>query len=151
MILCAIADFPRWTGLHPRFLALARFLEEADLGSLPEGRSPIDGEHLFALVSRAAQARPEAPLEAHRTYIDVQVILAGVDLMGWAPLSACQEVSVPYDAGRDIAFFGDKPQSLVPVPGGHLAIFFPEDAHAPLIGEAATVHKLVFKVRAATA
>ena len=89
----------------------------------------------------------EAQLEVHRRFVDVQVILRGTDRMGWAPLAACRHEAQAYDPERDIAFFHDAPAACVDVPAGHLAVFFPEDAHAPLIGGGETVHKLVFKAR----
>jgi len=150
MLLCAISDFKHQRALHPRFAALARFLEQTKLRDLPPGRTAIEGEDLLVIVDPAATPRLEAPLEAHRTYIDVQVVVSGTDTMGWAPLSACGTVTQPYDPDKDIIFFAEKPLSFVPVPQGHLAIFFPEDAHAPLTGMGGPVHKLVFKVRAAT-
>jgi biofilm protein TabA len=148
MILSAISDFKQLVPLHPRFAALAEFLDKIEVSNLPEGRMEIEGSDLFVIVNPTATTRAEAPLEAHRTYIDVQVIVKGLDTMGWAPLSICHEVSAPYDIEKDIVFFKETPLSLVPIPAGHLAVFFPNDAHAPLIGDGSPVHKLVFKIRA---
>jgi YhcH/YjgK/YiaL family protein len=150
MILCAIPDFRCHVPLHPRFPALADFLERLDLAALPEGRTDLDGDDIFVVASPKARTKPqaEAALEAHRKYIDVQVVLSGIDTMGWSPLSICTEVAVPFNAECDIEFFANPPASLVPVPAGCLTIFFPEDAHAPLIGSCDSVYKLVFKVRA---
>lgn len=149
MILCPITQFSRYRRLHPLFPAVEEFLVGADLHAIPEGRLPLRGEDLYVSSSPRARTRPasEAPLEAHRAYIDVQVILEGADTMGWSPLAACREPSAPYDPGKDLTFFRDAPESLITVPAGHLAVFFPEDAHAPLIGDGRTVKKLVLKVR----
>jgi len=149
MILAPICNFRSFAGLHPRFARLADFLEQLDLVALPEGRTALEGEDIFVMASPSARTRAiaEAPLEVHRNYIDVQAVLSGIDTMGWAPLSKCTEIAVPFDSERDIAFFENPPVSLVPVSAGCLAVFFPEDAHAPLIGDGGSVHKLVFKVR----
>jgi biofilm protein TabA len=149
MILARVRDFRSFIPLHGRFARLADFLEQLDLSALPEGRMALEGEDIFVIASPNACTRSfiEAALEAHRTYIDVQVVLSGIDTMGWAPLAACTRITQPYDAERDIEFFSDPPLSLVPVTSGSLSVFFPEDAHAPLIGDGASVHKLVFKVR----
>jgi YhcH/YjgK/YiaL family protein len=150
MILASIRDFRSFSALHPFFPRLADFLERQDLAAVPEGRTVLDGEELFVIASHAActRALTEAPLEAHRNYIDVQVVLSGIDTMGWSPLLKCTEITAPFDVERDIEFYADPPMNLVTVPAGCLAIFFPEDAHAPLIGDGHSVHKLVFKVRA---
>lgn len=147
MILCPLSEFQRYRGLHPAFPAVEAFLARPDLDALPEGRLELEGDALYVSSAPQARTRPAAPLEAHRAYLDVQVVLAGTDTMGWAPLGACGEPSGPYDPIKDIVFFAGEPQQRIPVLPGQLAIFFPEDAHAPLLGEGSPVRKLVVKVR----
>ena len=60
-------------------------------------------------------------------------------------LLPCQKPQGEYDAEKDIEFFEDVPDSYVTVLPGEFAVFFPEDAHAPLIGTG-EVHKVVIKV-----
>lgn len=146
MILCPIADFHRYAALHPRF-ALVLDALKGDLNALPEGRTTLDGDDAFVIASPNAATRPEPPLEAHQAYIDIQVILKGVDTMGWAKRESLTPTA-PFDAAKDIVFFREPSFTRVAVPAGHLAAFFPEDAHAPLIGDGEAVHKLVFKLRA---
>jgi len=86
-------------------------------------------------------------LEAHRKYLDVQYVIEGEELMGYAPLGT-QEILEPYKAENDIIFFkGEK--SFIKVSSGMFAIFFPEDVHMPGIraGKVSDVKKLVIKVR----
>jgi biofilm protein TabA len=149
MILASQAEFRRFLGLNPRFPQVAEFLDRPDLASLPEGRLDLDGDDLFVISVPEARTRPvsEALLEAHRTYIDVQVVLEGVDVAAWAPLESCHQVEMAYDPGKDVSLFRDVPVSHVAIHAGCLAIFFPEDAHAPLIGAGETVRKVIFKVR----
>ena len=54
-------------------------------------------------------------------------------------------VAEPYDAGRDIAFFADEPAAWFPLERGQFAVFFPDDAHAPLAASG-SLHKVVIKV-----
>ena len=149
MILCPLSEFHRYTSLHPSFPAVVEFLSHRALDDLPEGRIDLPGQDFY--LSSAPQARTrllaEASLEAHRAYIDVQVVLEGTDSIGWAPLASCRNVAIPYDPGRDIVFFKDAPEKTISVGPGQLVVFFPEDAHAPLIGEGGIVRKLVVKVR----
>lgn len=147
MILCTLADFQRHASLHPRFPELAELLTRLEPGTWPEGRTELDGEAFYVMTVPEARTRPTAPLETHQRYIDVQVVLEGLDTMGWAPLSACPTVREPYDPAGDIAFFEEPPLARFPVPAGHVAVFFPEDAHVPLLGNGERVSKLVFKVR----
>ena len=148
MILCPISEFRRYLQLHPLFPAVAGFLADRDLLAIPEGRTELQGDELYVSASPRALTRPASAvsLEAHRAYIDVQVVLAGTDTMGWSPLETCRMASGPYDPAKDIGFFRDAPANLITVPAGQLAVFFPEDAHAPLIGNGQTVKKLIVKV-----
>ena len=91
-----------------------------------------------------AHERSEARLEAHRKYIDIQYVIAGVEEMGWNARIRCQQPHGQYDAEKDIEFFADTPNSYVTVHPGEFVIFFPDDAHAPLIGRG-EVHKVVIK------
>jgi biofilm protein TabA len=148
MILCSIRDFSRYQGLCPRFAAVAEALAQLDVTTLLEGRHELLGDQVFWIGAPRTPTRKEACLEAHRRYIDVQVVLTGVDTMGWAPLGLCHRVQEPYSPDKDIVFYGDPAISRIPVTAGHLAIFFPEDAHAPLLGEGELVDKCVFKILA---
>ena len=50
-----------------------------------------------------------------------------------------------FDAAKDITFFHDRPECWLSVPAGRFAIFFPEDAHAPLAGRG-TLKKAIVKI-----
>jgi biofilm protein TabA len=91
------------------------------------------------------RTRSEAKLECHRRYIDIQLVLEGVDEMGWKPLSDCHEPMNDYSAERDIQFFRDVPASWIATPPGAFCIFFPEDAHAPLVSNG-KIRKAVIKI-----
>ncbi|MCK9529912.1 MAG: YhcH/YjgK/YiaL family protein [Gammaproteobacteria bacterium] len=146
MILDTLANARRYHALHHRFPEAFRFLSETDLPSLAQGRHDIAGDALFAIVSRAnGRTRAEAPLECHRRYIDIQFIIAGTDEMGWKPARDCLHPRGEYSQEKDILFFDDAADSWVKTPAGGFCIFFPEDAHAPLVGTA-PIHKLVVKV-----
>ncbi|MBN1608719.1 MAG: YhcH/YjgK/YiaL family protein [Polyangiaceae bacterium] len=147
MLLCRKTDFARYAILHPRLEALARLLDTQDFAALPEGRHDLLGDDLYVVCAPQAVTRPSALLEAHRCYVDVQWVVGGTEEMGWAPLASLSTEDAPYDAERDIVFFRDPPLSVYRVTAGCLAVFFPEDAHAPLLGDGHRVHKCVFKVR----
>jgi YhcH/YjgK/YiaL family protein len=118
------------------------------LKNIQPGKYEIDGENIFALVSEyKTKSESEGKLEAHKKYIDVQYVIDGEELMGYAPLNG-QEILVPYKEENDIVFFtGDK--SFTKVSTGMFAIFFPTDVHMPGIntGKISDVKKLVIKVR----
>jgi YhcH/YjgK/YiaL family protein len=144
MILSTLSLSSRYAALHPLFPRVFEYIRNTDLLALAPGRYPIVGEQLFVIVENAAgRTREAAKLECHRKYIDIQLILEGAEEMGWKPLADCaQPVS---DYKEDIQFFHDTPASWVAVPPGHFCIFFPEDAHAPLVASG-NIRKAIFKV-----
>ena len=92
---------------------------------------------------RSAEA---AKLEAHRHYIDIQIPLDGSEGYGWRPTQELTQSVAGYQAERDVEFFHDRPSAHIHVRPGEFLILFPEDAHAPLIGNEAEIKKLVFKI-----
>lgn len=148
MILDRLINAQRYAALHPLFPRAFDYIRANDLSVLAPGRYDIAGDELFAIVERApGRTRERAQLECHRKYIDIQLVLQGTDEMGWKPLADCRDPVSDYSAERDIMFFSDAPAAWIAVPPGHFCIFFPEDAHAPLVG-AGEIRKVVFKVAA---
>ena len=146
MIIDRLEFAQRYCDLHPGFERAFAFLNRNDLADLPVGRHDIDGDRLFCTISKGpGRARDDAKLEAHRQYIDIQYVIAGAEEMGWKPTARCTVVDTPYDAEKDIGFFADEPETWTPVPPGSFVVFFPQDAHAPLVGTG-RIHKAVLKI-----
>jgi YhcH/YjgK/YiaL family protein len=146
MVLDRLLNWPRYATLHPGFEAAFRWLTEARPAELPTGKRSIDGERLYVLINRdPARGHEGAKLEAHRRYIDIQLTLDGDEEIGWSPLADCGPPEVAYSPERDIAFYLARPQTWLAVPPGTFAIFYPEDAHAPLAGSG-DLCKAVMKV-----
>ena len=147
MVLDTFESAARYAALHRAFAKAFRYLGETDLDALPTGRTEIDGpvdDDMFVIIDRKdGRGRDGARLEAHRRYIDIQYTIHGDEEIGWAPLAACASPAGAYDATRDIIFFDDIPSLWLSVPRGSFAIFFPEDAHAPLAGHGALTKAIV--------
>ncbi|MBS0264119.1 MAG: YhcH/YjgK/YiaL family protein [Planctomycetes bacterium] len=128
--------------LNPGFAPACEYLRRTDFSALAHGRHEIDGDRLFVMINRVSgRGREGAKFESHRRYIDIQYTIAGPDEIGWKAVPECRQVEMPYDSQKDMGLFGDTPEIWVSVPPGHFAIFFPEDAHAPL--GAPTIRPLV--------
>jgi biofilm protein TabA len=133
--------------MHPAFKEAFAFLNNSNLSELPIGKHEIDGDRLFCLISKSlGRSRAEAKLEAHRKYIDIQYIISGNDEMGWSPTAICDSIDEEYDVEKDIEFFNNEPINWTRVPSGSFVIFFPEDAHAPMVGNE-EIHKVVVKIK----
>ncbi len=145
MILDHISNAERYYSSHPGFKAAFEWLRQNAATMRPAGRTEIDGERLYAnVVTENGRGKTRACFETHRLYIDIQFMAKGSDVMGWRHLDG-QMRSRGYGAERDLEFYEDAPEVWVSVPEGHFAVFFPEDAHAPMAGEG-PMFKLVAKV-----
>ncbi len=115
-----------------------------------EKRYALKGDEIYAAIESYATQLPSTKLpEAHRKYVDIQVLLSGVERIAWWP-AAGLTVSKPYRAAADIAFF-DRPDPLgttVDLVPGRFAVFFPSDAHMPglQIHSSSCVKKVVVKI-----
>lgn len=146
MIFSSLSQSERYTSLHPLFAHAFAYIRENDLFHMPPGRYNIVGEDLIAIVEHVpGKTREMARLEAHRRYIDIQLVLDGIDEMGWKPLADCHNPVGEHSLEKDIRFFLDAPVSWIATPPDHFCIFFPEDAHAPLVSHE-QVRKVIFKV-----
>jgi YhcH/YjgK/YiaL family protein len=146
MILTTFSEFSFYAKLNPHFEKAAHWLLNTDLHLLPMGRNDIDGDNIFGIRAKMpARTAETAKLEAHRQYIDLQICLEGMDHIQWKDLRECPNISDPYDEEKDLIFFADKAEQAVRIHDDKMAIFFPHDAHAPLVGEG-ILDKLVVKV-----
>lgn len=144
MVLDTLACAQRYAALHRAFGRAFRFLAETDLDALPGGRHDLDDGDLFVIIERRdGRGHEGARLEAHRRYIDIQYTVHGEEEIGWTALAACAEPDGAFDAPKDIVFFRDLPSTWLQVPRGMFAVFFPDDAHAPLAGVGALTKAIV--------
>lgn len=146
MILCNISDAERYYALDSRLAIALKWVAEHYRDAFCPGSVKL-GDSGVIVNSQEPTLQPaeNANLEAHRKYIDIHVPLDGEETMGWAPVEMLDDVLSVYDAEADFELFGNPSHSLFPVRVGQLAIFYPEDAHAPNIGTGSH-HKYCVKV-----
>ena len=146
MILTTINDSERYESLHPLFKALFDYVKTHDLLNAPLGRIEIDGDRLFINNSLAqAMAKDAQVLEMHRRYIDVHILLAGSETVGWKPLADIKNITKDYDAEGDYMLSDDSPTAYIDMTPGDVLIVWTEDPHAPIIGNG-EIRKLIGKV-----
>ena len=89
----------------------------------------------------------DAKLEIHDRYLDIQVLVRGErEAFGWSQRDRVTRPLGAFDVQKDIRFYDDVPQTYYEVTPGQFTLLFPEDAHAPMVGEG-TVRKIIVKVR----
>ena len=148
MIFDSLKNSEVYNSLNPRFARAFEYLKTTDLASLTAGIHEIDGRNIYVNVQERALKRPEeARLEVHNQYIDIQVVVRGRETFGWSERSSCTHPDGEFDNEKDILFYDDAKQTCYTLTEGQFTIFFPEDAHAPMIGEG-DIKKVIVKVKA---
>ena len=147
MIIDTLDNADKYFCLHPRFAKAFEFIKSQNLETIEPGKFEIDGRDLHAAVSlKDGVTRGTAKAEAHNNYIDIQVCPTGKEELGWKPRNKTVSPKEAYNAEKDVTFFNDEMDTYFELTAGQFAIFYPEDVHAPMIGEG-PVKKLVVKVK----
>jgi len=117
---------------------------------LPEGKTEIAGDSVYVL-SQKYKSKPigDCRYETHQKYIDIQILLNGVELVEVCAKDFLQ-TTVPYSTEKDIEFLDGNPALFHRVVLSYptALVLFSEDAHKPCIavGSPEDVEKIVLKV-----
>lgn len=134
MILCTVKDAAIYGTISPLVKEAIDWLTAWDESTFKVGKEALPSGVVIKFQEPALVPADKAHMEAHKKFIDIQVPLKGVEVMGWAPVEGLKNVLQPYNEEKDVAFYGDSASTLFNVLPGQMAVFFPEDAHAPNIG-----------------
>lgn len=115
-----------------------------------EGRYELPNGCFANVESYTTKNIGAAKFEAHRDYIDIQLLVSGKEHIFYTYLDNLTE-EAPYDKTRDIVFYKDdvNHEDYVTLNGINFAMIFPHEAHAPQvsISDAEVVKKVVVKVK----
>lgn len=145
MIIDTLDNLGKYTALNPLFADVVAFLKDHDLNTMEEGKYPIKDKDLFVNITTAkGRTKEAAVLETHVKMIDIQIPLDTEETFGYTPLQDLPDFE--YNAEKDITKYGDTlAQTYVTCRPGQMAIFFPQDGHAPCIA-GQDIKKAIFKV-----
>lgn len=147
MIIDTLDNLGKYVGLNPLFADVVTFLQANDLNALEDGKHPIKDKDLFVNITTAkGRTKEAAVLETHINMIDIQIPLDTEETYGYTPLQDLPDFE--YNAEKDITKYGTTlAQTYVTCRPGQMAIFFPQDGHAPCISDK-DIKKAIFKVKA---
>lgn len=149
MIFDTLSHAAQYAHLGPRIGRGLTWLEKFD-PQTPDGRYAIDGDDLYALVQSYDTApSSEKPFEAHRSFLDIQFVVAGTEVILYAPTPSLRPTT-EYDSQKDYQLFANPPHATsLLMPPGSFAIFYPQDGHKPgcVNGAQAQIKKVVIKAR----
>lgn len=126
------------------------FLKDQNLDDIQPGKYPIIGEEVFASVTEApSKSKEEVKWESHKNYIDLQYIIKGKEIIGVADTSTAT-ITKPYTV--DVINY-DAEGTYYTTEPGKFFLFFPNNAHRPLIKVEGydVVKKIVIKIQIAPA
>ena len=148
MIIDTLKNAPKYFSVHPLFERAFAYIQQTDLKNANDEKLDI-AEGLKAIFSNAPGKTKEvsmAKFECHNKNIDIQFCIDGVETIGWKPREKCVNPIGEYNGEKDVLFYNDRPDMFFQLTNTQFAIFFPEDVHAPMIGEG-NIKKLVIKVK----
>ena len=148
MIIDTLANSSKYYSIHPLFAKAFEYIQQTDLVNAADGKSDI-AEGLKAIFSNASGKTKESSLakfECHDKNIDIQLCINGKETIGWKPRENCKLPNGDYNAEKDVRFYSDEPDMFFQLTNSQFVIFFPEDVHAPMIGDG-SIKKLVIKVK----
>lgn len=149
MIIDTLSNPEKYNSIHPLFAKAFEYIKSQNLATIEDGKFEIDGDKLRAIISNKkgmSAAESIAKFECHDKHIDIQLCIKGKEQMGWKPRSDCKEQKGEYNAEKDVVFYNDAPDIYFQLTDNQFAVFFPEDVHAPMIGEG-EIKKMVVKVK----
>lgn len=147
MILDKLENSGKYEHLHPLFKEAFDYLKSIDFSKAEPTKTELKGKDLFVMVSDSdLRAADNAKPEAHNKYIDIQLPISRPETFGWKARQDLTQLIGNFDEEKDIQFFDNKTETQITVLPGNFLIFFPEDGHAPCIGEG-QVRKVVVKIK----
>ncbi|MCX6149626.1 MAG: YhcH/YjgK/YiaL family protein [Ignavibacteriales bacterium] len=146
MIIDKIKNAYKYYRLHPGFATAFEYVVNNELIEMEAGSYEVDKKNVYCMVSnKKGRKKEESKLEFHRNYVDIQIVLNGTETIGWKSVLDCHQLERSYDETSDMGLYSDTPVNWLTLKPGTFAIFFPEDAHSPMVADD-FVHKAVLKV-----
>ena len=142
MIVDKLENLASYASLGKHFETAVRYLQQTDLSTLVSGRNEVDGDNVFINVSENINTREEMFWEAHKKYADIQIILSGMERLGWGHEVTFGELKGDYLPCENVKGFD------FTLTAGQFAIFLPLEPHSPgnPAGDPVPTRKAVVKV-----
>ena len=148
MIIDQLGNAKTYFSLIPRLEQAVAWLQDNDLASLELGRHAIDGDNLYAIVTKFVPSNQlDGQFEAHRDYLDLHYICSTSETIAYAPISQLAS-SKAYDKAGDCEMLQGTGNKLV-IAAGQFWIAFPTDGHWPALqtDHPEQLFKVIVKIR----
>lgn len=147
MILGNLDNTATYEQLSPLFKEAFEYLKKLDFNTLETGKVELVGKDLYVnITDTKLKTVEDAKMEVHNLYADIQLPVSVAETFGWIDRSRLKLERDAYNPEKDIQFFKETATSYITIQPRDFIIFFPEDGHAPCIGEG-DIRKIVVKVK----
>lgn len=124
---------------------------QSDYSAMEVGKYPLVEDELIVNIQEYNSKEPkDARWEAHRKFIDLQLVIDGKEQMGIMPLSEATHAG-EYNAEKDVVFYGENNGAIYAANKQQFFLFFTSDLHRPCMKDelSSPVKKLVMKIASA--
>ena len=145
MIIDTLDNLKNYIALNKGFVVVADYLSTHNLEEMQCGRYEIEGNNIYFNLQEY-ETKPVQKLEAHKKYIDIQIVIKGEEYMGYTNINNTKVVE-EYNREKDVMFLEGKVDKLK-ADNKTFLIFYPNDAHMPALCEKSPqkVKKAIFKI-----
>ena len=145
MIVCPWKDLGRYAPIIPGLEEAMKAV--AEITDWTPRTIPLSGGNKI-LVQEAVTKPAEGKLcEAHREYLDIQYLVEGEEVVGWAPLETLT-LDGEFNTAKDKGMYAG-PVDYMRIATGYCYVVYPEDAHMPGVhlDQPHNIRKLVVKLK----
>ena len=145
MIVCPWKDLNRYADVIPGLEEAVKFVNT--LENFEPATYPLSGRNKVLVQSLTTKPFEASLLEAHRQFLDIQYIIKGKEVVGWAPVDTLNPTE-EYNEAKDKCMYEGKSYPME-IAEGYCCVVYTEDAHAPSVhfDEGGQVTKLVIKLK----
>ncbi len=146
MIKDSLRNIENYKGLDKIYDVL-KFLAKTDFSDMETGKYIIDGDNIFYMVQEYDTKPNENTGESHKKYIDIQLIINGEEIIGYAPIS-CDKKVIDASDDKDFYLYACDTVDLV-MNSGDFMVLYPDDIHNPgvMTDKPAKCRKVVVKIK----
>lgn len=127
-------------------------LQQMDLAQLSEGRHQLTDEIYMNVQALQTEPAEQRKTEFHQKYIDIQLLISGIESMDYSLVEPQAQDYTPYNAEDDyqLTLTTDlKHKNTLTLLPNQFVVYFPYEVHKPCCnteGQSHAIKKLVVKV-----
>lgn len=109
MILDSLKNSALYYGVSPRMKQAFELIASTDWTTMEPGIHELDGKDIYVnVMERELKQKPDAKLEIHNEYIDIQVLIRGEEeSFGWSERRELKKPLGEFSVENDIQLFDD--------------------------------------------